>query len=369
MSLDVLHVITDLDRGGAEKQLLFLTQMQKRMGLKVGVLYLKGMAGLKQDFTRIGVPVYSLIAAILMVAKNGPTKFGRNIQLIHAHLPRAELFARILATLAESTFIVTRHNTEAFIPSRPGLFSRLLNQFVTRRADHIIVISDAVRDYLLEIGELDEQVNRRTTTVKYGYCFAEYFHTKDKDTFSYKIGTASRLTKQKDIPTLFSALHLLKKTNIDDWQLRIAGVGSLEKDLKQITKDLEIDAKVTWLGRIESMANFYKGIDIFVLSSLYEGLGQVLLEAMCHRVPILATRTTAIPEVLGFDYPGLFEVGNAQQLSELLQKCKDLHFRRTLLDCYKEKIEDYDPFRMTERVIELYAKGKRHRLGISKCAE
>jgi glycosyltransferase involved in cell wall biosynthesis len=369
MSLDVLHVITDLDRGGAEKQLLFLTQMQKRMGLKVSVLYLKGMAELKQDFTRADVPVYSVSAAILMVAKNSPIKFSRNIQLVHAHLPRAELFARILAMFTGSTFVVTRHNTEAFIPSRPGFLSKSLNQFVTRRADHMIVISNAVRDYLLKIGELDEQANRKTTTVKYGYDFTEYFHTKDKETFSYKIGTASRLTKQKDIPTQFKALHLLKKMNGEDWRLKIAGVGSLEKDLTHLAKNLEIDSVVTWLGRIENMADFYKEIDVFVLSSLYEGLGQVLLEAMCHRVPILATRTTAIPEILGFDYPGLFEVGNAKQLSELLQKCRDLQFRRTLLDCYKERLEDFDPSRMTEKIIKLYAKGKLHRLGNSRCAE
>lgn len=79
--------------------------------------------------------------------------------------------------------------------------------------------------------------------------------------------------------------------------------------------NLGIELDVTWVGQIHDVAELYRQIDLFVLSSNYEGFGLVLLEAMASGVPVVARRISAIPEVLGEDHPGLIESDDPKEMA------------------------------------------------------
>ena len=74
---------------------------------------------------------------------------------------------------------------------------------------------------------------------------------------------------------------------------------------------MNLDSSVTWLGQIQNPSDLYNATDVFVLSSLYEGFGLVLLEAMQFEKPIVASNNTAIPEVIGHRHPGLAKTGDS----------------------------------------------------------
>jgi glycosyltransferase involved in cell wall biosynthesis len=76
------------------------------------------------------------------------------------------------------------------------------------------------------------------------------------------------------------------------------GKGHLEKDLKQLAKDLSIFNKTIWIRNTNFIQIYYNIFDILCLSSKYEGLGLVLLESLASGVPILATKSGAIPEIV-----------------------------------------------------------------------
>jgi len=150
----LIHLITTIEFGGAEKQLLILARNQIKQGLEVEVFYLKGKPELKTKFEDLGVKVNSLLVDQPFIFQ--VTKFRklirRNKSFVHAHLPQAELVAALACN--KKKFIISRHNFEPFWPNKPKLVSVLLSRFVTSRAYSGIAISKAIKNYLLSAKEV-----------------------------------------------------------------------------------------------------------------------------------------------------------------------------------------------------------------------
>ena len=100
ISKKVTHLITTIERGGAEKQLLTLASEQVQSGLNVFVLYLKGKPDLRNEFEVAGVEVNNLLVGksflkqIFLLSKY----LRKNPSPVHAHLPKSELLAAIVVT-------------------------------------------------------------------------------------------------------------------------------------------------------------------------------------------------------------------------------------------------------------------------------
>ena len=94
--------------------------------------------------------------------------------------------------------------------------------------------------------------------------------------------------------------------------------------------------------------------DVFLLSSLYEGLGLVLLEAISNQTPILAANNSAIPEVLGHEFPGLFETSDWESLFTKMQQTERGEFRQTLLDAQELRKKYFKPEAMAKNIQVVY---------------
>ena len=112
----ILHLITTIELGGAEKQLFILTRHQIEQGFEVEVFYLKGTADLKERFEKVGVKVNPILANKNFISQ--VIQFRRfirkNSAAVHAHLPQAELVAAF--SCKKNRFIISRHNFEQFWP-------------------------------------------------------------------------------------------------------------------------------------------------------------------------------------------------------------------------------------------------------------
>ena len=118
------------------------------------------------------------------------------------------------------------------------------------------------------------------------------------------LGTAGRLNKQK-------AQHYLLYLGAElqargqKFHIIIAGTGEREEELRGLAERLGIKEQVYFAGFMADLSPFWQGIDIFVLTSLWEGFGYVLLEAMLARKPILAFAVSNIPELVAPGENGL----------------------------------------------------------------
>lgn len=118
------------------------------------------------------------------------------------------------------------------------------------------------------------------------------------------IGGMGRLSQEKGFDFLIMAVKRL----LEDGQavrLRIAGDGELSDSLRSQVNRLGIQDHVELVGHVSDPREFYESLDVFVLSSLREGLPNVLLEAMAMAIPIVATKIAGIPHLIDDRVNGL----------------------------------------------------------------
>ena len=285
--LNVIHCITTISRGGAENQLLILVREQLKNGRNVSVIFLKGDPELRSEFVKAGANVVEILTnrnflhQIILLKK-----YLRNKKvIIHAHLPRAELVASLAR--GKNKLIVSRHNTEQFFPKAPKTLSRSLSIFVTLRASKCIAISEAVRKFLI----LEKEVFKedKILVVYYGYDNKHItVSKKNNDRKNFTIGNIARLVAQKDHKTLlFAFAEFLKFYSLD--KLIIIGDGEMKNDLHKLSRELYIDQSIVWIDRTNDIREYINEMDLFILTSKYEGFGLVLLEAIQNNLPILAS--------------------------------------------------------------------------------
>lgn len=111
-------------------------------------------------------------------------------------------------------------------------------------------------------------------------------------------GNVARLAVNKDQKTLIHAFSLIKPY-CPQAKLIIVGQGELETQLKEQVKSYGLTNEVIFTGFLSGGYRYMKAFDCFVLSSIQEAFGRVLIEAMIAKIPIIATRVNGIPEVLG----------------------------------------------------------------------
>ena len=356
----IIHLITTIEFGGAEKQLLILARNQIKQGFKVEIFYLKGKPELKTKFEDAGVKVNSLLVDRPFIFQ--VTKFRKFIRsnecLVHTHLPQAELVASLACK--KKIFIVSRHNFEPFWPNKPKLVSILLSRLVTSRAAGGIAISNAIKNYLLAAKEISKEF--QVSAVYYGFEHeVDKFSDSKKlnnemlnSTKNYKLGTIGRLVPSKNYPTMLKAVA--KIVDVDPTvKFFIVGGGSSEQALIKMCEDLKIENNVIWLGRTEHIREFLSKIDLFIFASKGEGFGLVLLEAMLANIPILAANNSAVPEVLGLNYKGLFSTNDHKLLSnKVIELMNDKVKSDLLVSEYKEQIKLFDPVVMADNILKVY---------------
>ena len=356
----IIHLITTIEFGGAEKQLLILARNQIKQGLKVEVFYLKGKPELKTKFEDVGVRVNSLLVDqpfIFQVTKF--RKFIRNNESpVHTHLPQGELIASLACK--KKNFIISRHNFEPFWPNKPKLVSVLLSRFVTSRAAGGIAISNAIKNYLVAAKEISKEF--QVSVVYYGFEH-EVDNLSDSNkltnemlnsTKNFKLGTIGRLVPGKNYPTMLKAVAKVAGV-YPTVRFFIVGGGHSDQALIKMSKDLKIENNVIWLGRTEHIREFLSKIDLFVFASKGEGFGLVLLEAMLANKPILAANNSAVPEVLGLNYKGLFSTDDDKLLSDKIIELMNDHAKsESLVLEYKEQIKLFNPVDMADNVLKVY---------------
>lgn len=352
---DVLHIITTIDRGGAENQLLVLIDEQVRLGYKVAVAAIKGNSALSAELNKLGVTFIDLTRKTFLTQIMALRQATSNGSLVHSHLPRAEIISSLAFLGKRNSLVITRHNAEKFWPKMPNWFSNLVSRIVINRVDAVIAISKEVERYLKDSREIHKKCHGKLKVVPYGISsnLAKDSFPESRP-FGFRVGIAARLEPQKDLSTLIKAFACLKKESKNPWSLSIAGSGSLLFPLKQQVVKLGLSENIIFLGKVEDVWNFYKGIDVFVLSSRYEGFGLVLLEAMLERVPIISSDIPTSKEVLGEDYPAFFPSGDSCELAKVIELMSNPKFRSLACSKYEARLPLFSSKHMISAIIEVY---------------
>lgn len=116
----------------------------------------------------------------------------------------------------------------------------------------------------------------------------------------YLLCTVSRLTKEKNLVFLLQGLARLKARIGGCFRLLMIGGGPMEEELRQLTKTLDLEDNVTFVGTVDNakIGRYYRACDLFVFASKSETQGIVLLEAMAARNPVVAVDASGVCDIV-----------------------------------------------------------------------
>ena len=150
--------------------------------------------------------------------------------------------------------------------------------------------------------------------------------------------TVSRLVKKNGVEDIIKAAQDLR------FKLLIIGKGEQEEYLKDLTKKLNLEDNVLFLGEVshKDLPQYLWISDVFVRPSLSEGLGNAFLEAMAAGVPAIGTKVGGIPDFLREGETGLFcEVQNPKSITEKIKTLlKDENLRLRLIENGRKLVEE-----------------------------
>jgi glycosyltransferase involved in cell wall biosynthesis len=141
--------------------------------------------------------------------------------------------------------------------------------------------------------------------------------------------------------------------NEASFYLDIVGEGPLRPQLESLSQNLGLSEFITFHGRVNNPRELLERADIFILSSIYEGFGLVLLEAMDCALPIIAARNSAIPEVIG-NSGLMYETHSQQDLIEKVLFLKDLESRNKFAALSVDRVADFSSKIMYEKMALIY---------------
>jgi len=362
----ILHLITSIDKGGAESQVINLAEMQKKEKFSVLVVYAKG-EGYWKTYKKINFLnlrkssnslrlIYDVLNIIRIIKKFKP-------DIINVHLPYMEicLFFSLFFLKKNFKIVCTKH-LDNHLFDKIGFNFLFLGNFITRmvakKYDKIIAISNAVKKFYLKNKIIDNP--KKIEVIYYGIKLKQKIKYKSSINLRKKykisskdfiIGTVSRLVPQKSLHHLINSFSIFKSKYKKNSKLIIVGKGYLKKNLINYSKELKIKKDIIWIDFIEDTVEFISQLNVFALSSKYEGLGLVLLEAISARTPIVATSVGAIPEIVKNNINGnLAPYGNTKKFAFLLNASRKKVFKKKYKNQLLSKFNDEIMFKKTTKV-------------------
>ena len=201
---------------------------------------------------------------------------------------------------------------------------RYANRSICRRAARVVALSRDQRLHALCLG-----ADLPMDVIPNGVDASRFAPAPHRDVPQrLKLICVSRLIDRKGLPHLFEAMVRLKDRDI---HLTIAGDGPEESSLRGLARDFSIGDRVTFLGYVanEALRREYLEADVFVLPTLSEALGSVVLEAMSCGLPVVATCVGGIPEMIESGINGLLvPPGDAAGLADAIAQLAASPVRR-----------------------------------------
>lgn len=358
----VLHIIPTLDQSGAEKQLTLLAQNLPKDQFDLQVCALTRGGHYEEHLRQAGIPVH-LIGKRL---KWDPSSFVRLYRLIRRLKPdivqtwifAANSYGRLAARWAGVPIILA---SERCVDLWKGSYHFAIDRWLARQTDRVIVNADAIGSFLVQHGIPREKIVTIKNAVVETDSIAENSTDSSPTSFPAKvvpiIGYIGRLWPQKRVQDLIWAADILR---ISGWKFSvwIVGDGPRRTSLEHFAQALEITDVVHFLGHRSDIQKILPQLDLVVLPSSYEGLPNVLLEAMAAGKPVVACRIPGVNEVVEEGKTGILVPSkNPLELARAIRTLLDDPIRRVNLgDAGRRRVhQEFSVRRMVDAYAQLYS--------------
>ena len=351
--IKVLHLIPTLSSGGAERQLVNLIHNTSREIINHVVCVIGEADFFAPNIREANYKVVEMGIFAKHPFFRAALKFRQVVReekpdIIHTWLYDANISARLASILSDKIPIVTSLQLADYEPEagRIGNYNphkvralRAIDKFtsiVTK--PYFVPCSYFVKNSYQRL----YGTNEMKTQVIYNSVDPDLLAVSANDVQKIRenLGLSSdafiylnvgRLDPQKNHKVLFESFRQVS-AEIPNAFLLLVGVGSLEKELKNLAENLEIDKKIVFLGRRKDVNALLELADVFVFPSFHEGLPVALVEAMFKSLPCIASRIEVFEEVISDGKMGwLIDPTSADELKDaMIELYKNADLRKTL---------------------------------------
>ncbi len=282
-----------------------------------------------------------------MIARHAP-------DVVHTHDTHSLTPAGLAARLVRPRPLVVGHRRVDF-HIRANRFSRWK---YARGADHLIAVSERVKEILVEDGVPAPHVTviHSGITLETPPPVGPDLRTRAGAPAGVPlILTIASTEAYKDHPTLIDAAALLFERRPDAWWVVLGSGGLFEETVARVERR-GLAGRLRYPGFVEGGRGFLSQAEVFVLTSKTEGLGTSVLDAMAAGVPVVSTAAGGIPEMIDHERTGLLvPPGDAAALAASIERVlDDRPLGRRLADAARVRVRDFDIERTIERTEDLY---------------
>ena len=352
----IAHVIDSLEVGGAEAVVAALCRSHAAAGHRVEVHCLTTAGPLAAELVAEGVPVH------VHASKRASGSIARLLRafwrsrpdIVHCHNKSATVRAAVAARLTGARAVVsTRHGLG---PSPFRLRTELKFWIAAAMlCDRVVAVCEAARRNLA--GGV-RPVAHKLVTIRNGADrpreAADVGNSIAKTGFT--LISVGRLVRAKDYDTLLRAVSVAR-ADVPDLRLLLVGHGDEGPALTQLCASLGLDDVVRFCGERRDIGAWLRAADVFVLSSISEGLPISMLEAMAAGLPAIVTNVGALPELVALSGAG--RIVPARDVDGLARAIVELAHRRQDLAALGERAsrcyrDHFTPDRMAGDYLTLY---------------
>lgn len=354
--MNILHVITSLHIGGAEKLMSDLLPRLKEKGHEVSLFLFDGVdtpllrsldsQGIRIIRSSSGTSVYNPIHILRL------RKILKDYDIVHTHNFSPQLFSAVASIGIRGVyFFTTEHSTSN--RRRAWRWYTPMERWMYRQYNRIIAVSGQAAENLrkhLKCADIS------ICQISNGIDVQKYIQAPPSSAILSQfpncnlICMVASFRPAKDHYTLIKSMQLLS----EKYHLLLVGVGDTQEDCRVYVRSLGIDNRVHFLGMRSDVPEILKASSVVVLSSHYEGLPLSSIEGMASGRPFVSSNVDGLREIVkGFGI--LFPQGDATALAgEIKKVCEDDKWREEVVSRCKKRALSYDIDIMVERYTQLY---------------
>lgn len=296
--LKVLQVTHDLNVGGLQKLVVDIALNIDREKFEIAVCCLRDIGPMADLLQKASIPIYEMNQIT-----DGKTDYFSfmnlywllkelKIDVIHTHNTNPFVDGGLAAIMARTPVrIHTDHAREFPDKKRYMIAEKVLSYFY----DEVVAVSEQTKADLVHYEKISAD---KIKVIQNGVAIPKSIsNTQNEIRSKFVVGAIGRLCEAKGYEYLIRAMSIVRKTT-PDVELQIVGDGELMQSLSALVEQHDLGQYVKLVGESSDVAAFYDKFDVFVISSIREGLPLVLLEAMAAKVAIITTDVGGIPNVV-----------------------------------------------------------------------
>lgn len=355
--MKILHIITSLLTGGAEKLMVDLLPRMKDQGHQIELCTFDNtITPFRLALEESGITIHSFHNGVqdvynpLNIIRLRKLIKNRDFDIIHTHNTAPQLFTAIACLGLNVPLITTEHNTTN--RRRNNILFKILDSWMYNKYSNIICISKQaeinLKSYLPNI--------KGVCTIFNGIDYSKYANANiatDVRAISNKVITmVAAFRPQKDQITLIKAMQFLSP----EFHLCLVGSGEKQREeiFRQLIEKLHLNKRVHLLGMRTDIPNVLAASDYVVMSSHYEGLSLSNLEGMASGKPFIASDVDGLHEIVK-DCGVLVKHEDPKDLSKaIIALDNDDEYKANIIEKCQAKAKKYDISIMTEKYINVY---------------